>query len=768
MDTLRHRLSRYVTIKDALSCALVSKAWTYGFISAIWFKVDFEVQPLFADLSPDTIAKYGHHIRVVQNAKLPAQLSALDNPNVNMLRNFQVEATASTKQHMHAYQIVARNNTSIQVKREFARYFPRLTEFKLGEYDGYIAAELLSSIATKVTRVTFVLEHLTPETIEAILLHRATLKKVAHFYNGNFDYDKDCIAMVSRDLQVTDDMIQQIPRKCSQLQRMNLHRYVMDMDIIEAQEWICKDLRKLRIRIKGLDTKEKILKAISLWRAGCWRRGQKKSTGNTSAVAEEEEEEEERFRGDLSIEARVARHLLKFEHLQWVWLGYMMWAPEYCGVDLFFYIQLGDQSKIIWFKVDFEVHPLFTDLSPDIIAKYGHHIRVVKNAKLPEQVSALNNPNINKLRDMDVEVTSSAEQHTHAYQIIAMNNTSIRNLQLFTEFASLRGRYPTLWHVSVSAFDASQGLLSSTLETLELIGLSLTYDELLKILDFSPNLSKLRLYGSDISGSPTRSVQYPSVTLLAWSLSSIFPPGETCPLLYYFPNLTTLSTWKSSYNFPIPTARAKREFARYCPRLTEFKLRDHVGLLTAEFITDVVINTTRITFDLSYLDPESLTAILLHQATLTRVSYFHHVDFDYDKDQVAQISKGLQVTDEMIQQIPRKCSQLQRLNLPRHEMDMDIIEAREWICKDLRKLRIRIKGLDTKEKILKAISLWRAGCWRRGQKNSTGNTSAVAEEEEEEERFRGDLSIEARVARHLLKFEHLQWVWLGYMMWAPV
>lgn len=30
---------------------------------------------------------------------------------------------------------------------------------------------------------------------------------------------------------------------------------------------------------------------------------------------------------DLSIEARVARHLLKFEQLEVVWLGYKTWRP---------------------------------------------------------------------------------------------------------------------------------------------------------------------------------------------------------------------------------------------------------------------------------------------------------------------------------------------------------------------------------------------------------------------------------------------------------
>jgi hypothetical protein len=45
----------------------------------------------------------------------------------------------------------------------------------------------------------------------------------------------------------------------------------MDIDEVERCEWACKNLRVLRIRFKGLDTKKKVLKAIVLWRAGRWR-----------------------------------------------------------------------------------------------------------------------------------------------------------------------------------------------------------------------------------------------------------------------------------------------------------------------------------------------------------------------------------------------------------------------------------------------------------------------------------------------------------------
>ncbi|KAF9131357.1 hypothetical protein BGW39_001865, partial [Mortierella sp. 14UC] len=182
----------------------------------------------------------------------------------------------------------------------------------------------LTDIASNVSRLTIHLDCLTPGTVTAILLHQKTIKKVAHFYHRGFDYDKEQVGPVSSNLQVTDEMILQIPRRCSQLQRLNLHRFEFDMDAVEKVEWVCKDLRKLRIRFKDLNTKETILRAIALWRAGCWRRWQQQAT---EAKAEAAVKEEEQLRTDQSVEARVARHLLKFEKLQWVWLGYQMWTP---------------------------------------------------------------------------------------------------------------------------------------------------------------------------------------------------------------------------------------------------------------------------------------------------------------------------------------------------------------------------------------------------------------------------------------------------------
>ncbi|OAQ32509.1 hypothetical protein K457DRAFT_285653 [Linnemannia elongata AG-77] len=84
------------------------------FMSATWFEIDFDVHPRFAELPPDIVGKHGHHIRIVRNAKLLPQISVLAHSRVNQLSRLYVETTATAKQNVLAYEIVARNTSTLK------------------------------------------------------------------------------------------------------------------------------------------------------------------------------------------------------------------------------------------------------------------------------------------------------------------------------------------------------------------------------------------------------------------------------------------------------------------------------------------------------------------------------------------------------------------------------------------------------------------------------------------------------------------------------
>ncbi|KAK3838205.1 MAG: hypothetical protein J3R72DRAFT_183825 [Linnemannia gamsii] len=227
----------------------------------------------------------------------------------------------------------------------------------------------------------------------------------------------------------------------------------------------------------------------------------------------------------------------------------------------------------IWFKVDLGVHHRFAGLPTDVIAKHGHSIRIVQNAKTFSHVSALDHPNINKLRVLRMKTTGSFRQHEHAFQIVARNNTSLRVVRVSATYAQPDKIDHASYYASVPAFLPSLSALpartSSTINTLHLVNMWMTHDDLMTILEASPRLSKLRLDHTDVVGTPTRFFQHLGTTTLLTSLKSIIPDVSTDlpSLLSYFPNLTTLHTWHRDSSAMTPSASIKKDFEQYCPLL---------------------------------------------------------------------------------------------------------------------------------------------------------------------------------------------------------
>ncbi|KAG0373722.1 hypothetical protein BGX24_011331 [Mortierella sp. AD032] len=309
-----------------------------------------------------------------------------------------------------------------------------------------------------------------------------------------------------------------------------------------------------------------------------------------------------------------------------------------------------DFVSAIWFKVDLSVHQRFTDLPTDVIEKHGHRIRVVQNAKTFSHACALDHPNINKLRVLRMETTGSSRQHGHAFQIVTRNNASLQVVRVSATYARPDKIDHASYHVSAS-----------------------------------PKLSKLRLDHTDVVGTPTRFFQHVGTTTLLTSLKSIFPDVSTGlpSLLSYFPNLTTLHTWHRDSSAMTPSASIKKDFEQYCPLLKQFKLEDNFdNIITEFFFTNIVSNVTRITFQESRMTPETVAVIVSHQASMVKVAQLYMRGFDYEKEEVPQIWDNKVVSGEMMQDIPRRCSQLQKLNLHQHEMDMDIVELGEWVFTD--------------------------------------------------------------------------------------
>ncbi|KAF9081213.1 hypothetical protein BGX27_005022, partial [Mortierella sp. AM989] len=143
--------------------------------------------------------------------------------------------------------------------------------------------------------------------------------------------------------------------------------------------------------------------------------------------------------------------------------------------------------------------------------------------------------------------------------------------------------------------------------------------------------------------------------------------------------------------------------------------------------------------------------------TLFSISAFSDDDSDtVERDEYLHEEDHFQASARTLQLLPRCCPKLKVFEFERHIMDMDRVEESDWICDGIEEIRTRIRGLDTKEKIDRALQLWVDGRKVKNKMNITAGDKKSIQEE-----VVVDTSIESRVAKHLLKFDNLSSVWLG-------
>ncbi|KAG0223357.1 hypothetical protein BGX31_008554, partial [Mortierella sp. GBA43] len=167
----------------------------------------------------------------------------------------------------------------------------------------------------------------------------------------------------------------------------------------------------------------------------------------------------------------------------------------------------------------------------------------------------------------------------------------------------------------------------------------------------------------------------------------------------------------------------------------------------------------------SQISTDVIVAVLSHKESLTTLYTYVPFKGYLEQDQVPVLNETTPAPGWAIQLIPQICSQITHLSFPTIEMDMDDIETKEWACTRLKALNIRIRGLNTKGKINRAIDLWRTHRKERDliDPMDSDSSQTTLTSQSSQNNFTGisGNSIEERVARHLLSFDSLERVWLG-------
>ncbi|KAF9114068.1 hypothetical protein BGX27_000199 [Mortierella sp. AM989] len=412
-----------------------------------------------------------------------------------------------------------------------------------------------------------------------------------------------------------------------------------------------------------------------------------------------------------------------------------------------------DFMPSIWHTIDFNFQKQFIGVDRAILAKHGRHIRDIKHIKGIAQIDTIQDSSVARLTSISLAMDSSPRYQAYAYDILRRNITTLKNIQISKSYS---GNSDPLF-LFVDALSPSTGTKStSVLCHLKLDGISMTRDAFSSLLRMSPALETIDMRNIVLTSNLiTDMYQHPNVTHLIASINQVFKVDEqsnNAPSLFaHFPNLTIWSMWSASTSdLDVPVDAIKAEIIKRCPQLKTLST-SLSGSFVVDILTHGIDNLKGICFMHKCFTPLLTMGVLLHKDTLERIETHTTSTKFYESEHVHSIDNHFQEYGWTVQTMIHLCAHLKTIRIPLLEMNIEDIEKIGWTCTNLVELRIRIKGLDTAQKIDKVVELWLEGRSKKRQ-----STQDIAEAD-----CLVNLTLEGRVARHLIKFDKLKEVWLG-------
>ncbi|KAG0257701.1 hypothetical protein BG011_003811 [Mortierella polycephala] len=117
LSAIRVRVAQYITVKDAISCAQVSKSWSKDFVPVVWHTVNLAFQKHFIKLDQKVIAKKGIHIRTINNLKTQPQVEIFLRAGIRNLHDLTIALSRRSLPQAFCYDLIRRNNGSLRKLR---------------------------------------------------------------------------------------------------------------------------------------------------------------------------------------------------------------------------------------------------------------------------------------------------------------------------------------------------------------------------------------------------------------------------------------------------------------------------------------------------------------------------------------------------------------------------------------------------------------------------------------------------------------------------
>ncbi|KAG0209311.1 hypothetical protein BGX33_005699 [Mortierella sp. NVP41] len=187
--------------------------------------------------------------------------------------------------------------------------------------------------------------------------------------------------------------------------------------------------------------------------------------------------------------------------------------------------------------------------------------------------------------------------------------------------------------------------------------------------------------------------------------------------------------------------RMSSDLTVHCPRLKKVCFLCSDPDKIAELLSDAFVRLEHCTFDYNAFNKVTLLGLLEHQETLTTVILSHnHPEIEPNSPDKNPAAKKL------IALLLRSCRRLEELSIEGHRMNVVTLENQDWICENLRDLRVRFHGLETEAAVDYCLEQLMAR--KKGEvANAIDNGG-------------GD-SIFDRICLQLFRFKKLKTIWLG-------
>ncbi|KAF9915386.1 hypothetical protein BX616_006270 [Lobosporangium transversale] len=300
------------------------------------------------------------------------------------------------------------------------------------------------------------------------------------------------------------------------------------------------------------------------------------------------------------------------------------------------------------------------------------------------------------------------------------------------------------------------------LTSISITSLHLTRTSFVALLRACPALTNVDVWETVFTlDQALDTFQHTGVTSIKALMKVVVMPNQPS-IFIHFPNLRQWDTASSQTPDSFPTQLVKDTFSIWCPKLIEIKSNfTSSNLLVHLLVKDVFINLTALTFRYECMSEDLVQTIACYPTKWTKICCYPPSSNSGEKeDDILQRQDQFQSSGRILQLWPRLLEKLVTLDIIEHKMNIDEVEKASWSCNDLETLFVRIQGLSTKEKIDSV--LMRLKEMKALQRRKSG-TPVIAVRMDDHDR---EMSIEARVLNHLLKFKKLKYVSLGSTAWT--